>query len=310
MRDRPARPQPGSRSAWEKVTVVAPYLWLIAFFLVPFLIVLKISLSQTAIAQPPYMPVLDIAAGWRGLADFLGALSPANYLMLTADHLYLFSYLRSLTVATVATAILVLAGFPIAYAMARAPRRLRPLLVMLVVLPFWTSFLIRVYAWINILQRDGLLNQALSALGLIDQPVTWLATDTAIYIGLVYSYLPFMILPLYTNLEKHDPTLLEAAADLGARPLRAFLAITLPQSAAGILAGSLLVFIPAVGEYVIPTLLGRTDQLMIGRVLSDEFFENRDWPVASAVAIVVLLLLVVPIILFQRLERRELEAQP
>jgi putrescine transport system permease protein len=211
MPDRPTPRPPASASPWAKVTVLAPYLWLVAFFLVPFLIVLKISLSQTAIAQPPYLPVLDIAAGWQGVKDFVGGLSFANYLMLAGDDLYLFSYLRSLTVATVATAILVLFGFPIAYAMARAPRRLRPLLVMLIVLPFWTSFLIRVYAWINILQRDGLLNEVLSAFGLIDQPVTWLATDTAVYIGLVYSYLPFMILPLYASLEKLDTTLLEAA---------------------------------------------------------------------------------------------------
>jgi len=195
-----------------------------------------------------------------------------------------------------------------AYAIARARPATRSVLLMLIVLPFWTSFLLRVYAWIGLLKNNGIINNVLLYLGVIHQPLAMLQTDFAVYIGIVYSYLPFMILPLYTNLEKHDPTLLEAAADLGARPLRGFLAITLPQSLAGILAGSLLVFIPAVGEYVIPTLLGRTDQLMIGRVLSDEFFENRDWPVASAVAILALLLLVVPILLFQRLERRELEA--
>jgi putrescine transport system permease protein len=176
------------------------------------------------------------------------------------------------------------------------------------VLPFWTSFLLRVYAWIGLLKNNGVINNMLMYLGIIHHPLALLQTDFAVYIGIVYSYLPFMILPLYANLEKHDGTLLEAAADLGARPLRAFLRVTLPQSFAGIVAGSLLVFIPAVGEYVIPTLLGRTDQIMIGRVLSDEFFENRDWPVASAVAIVILLLLVVPIMLFQRLERRQLEA--
>jgi len=196
-----------------------------------------------------------------------------------------------------------------AYAIARTEATTRSVLLMLIVLPFWTSFLLRVYSWIGLLKNNGVINNVLLYLGVIHQPLALLQTDFAVYVGIVYSYLPFMILPLYTNLEKHDLTLLEAAADLGARPLRAFLAITLPQSVAGILAGSLLVFIPAVGEYVIPTLLGRTDQLMIGRVLSDEFFENRDWPVASAVAILVLLLLVVPIILFQRLERRELEAQ-
>src|SRR6202521_5634999 len=184
------------RSPAARLAVVLPYLWLIAFFLVPFLIVLKISLSQTAIAQPPYLPVFDIAAGWQGFKDFVGGLSPANYVSLAADDLYLFSYLRSLTVATVSTAILVLCGFPIAYAMARAPRRWRALLVMLIVLPFWTSFLIRVYAWINILQRDGLLNQMLLAFGLVQEPVGWLSTNTAVYIGIVYSYFPFMVLPL------------------------------------------------------------------------------------------------------------------
>jgi putrescine transport system permease protein len=283
MRDRSARPQPRSVSAWAKVTVVAPYLWLIAFFLVPFLIVLKISLSQTAIAQPPYMPVLDIAAGWRGLADFVGALSPANYLML--------------------------AGFPIAYAMARAPRRLRPALVMLVVLPFWTSFLIRVYAWINILQRDGLLNQALSALGLIDHPVTWLATDTAVYIGLVYSYLPFMILPLYASLEKLDTTLLEAAVDLGCPRWKAFWVVTVPLALPGLGAGALLCFIPIVGEFVVPDLLGGSDSTMIGQTLWTEFFANKDWPVASAVAVVLVTLLVAPIAIYQHLQAREIEGR-
>src|SRR6516165_4052574 len=205
----------GALSFGARLVVAAPYLWLIGFFLIPFLIVLKISLSETAIALPPYTPVLDLAAGFQGLSDFITGLSLANYVTLAGDALYIFSYLKSLKVAAVSTAILLACGVPLAYAMARAPRRAQPLLVMLVVLPFWTSFLIRVYAWINILQRDGLLNQALSALGLIDQPVTWLATDTAVYIGLVYSYLPFMILPLYASLEKLDSTLLEAAADLG-----------------------------------------------------------------------------------------------
>jgi putrescine transport system permease protein len=194
-----------------------------------------------------------------------------------------------------------------AYAIARSGEASRPVLLMLIVLPFWTSFLLRVYAWIGLLKNNGVINNVLLYLGIIHQPLALLQTDFAVYIGIVYSYLPFMILPLYANLEKHDGTLLEAAADLGARPLRAFLRVTLPQSFAGIVAGSLLVFIPAVGEYVIPTLLGRTDQIMIGRVLSDEFFENRDWPVASAVAILILLILVIPIMLFQRLERRELE---
>jgi putrescine transport system permease protein len=210
-------------------------------------------------------------------------------------------------VAAVSTLCCLAIGYPMAYAIARAGAATRPVLLMLIVLPFWTSFLLRVYAWIGLLKNNGVINNVLLYLGVIHQPLALLQTDFAVYIGIVYSYLPFMILPLYANLEKHDPALLEAAADLGARPLRAFLRITLPQSFAGIVAGSLLVFIPAVGEYVIPTLLGRTDQIMIGRVLSDEFFENRDWPVASAVAILILLILVIPIMLFQRLERRELE---
>ncbi len=218
------------------------------------------------------------------------------------------SYLYSLKVAAISTLLCLLIGYPMAYAIARAAPSSRSMLLMLIVLPFWTSFLLRVYAWIGLLKNNGVINNVLMSLGVIDHPLVMLQTDFAVYVGIVYSYLPFMILPLYSNLEKHDPALLEAAADLGARPLSAFLRVTLPQSLPGIVAGSLLVFIPAVGEYVIPTLLGRTDQLMIGRVLSDEFFENRDWPVASAVAILILLLLVIPIMLFQRMQRRELEA--
>jgi putrescine transport system permease protein len=304
----PAPPPPrtsGSSSA--KLVVLAPYLWLVAFFLVPFLIVLKISLSQTAIAQPPYLPVFDLAAGWQGLKDFVGGLSFENYRSLASDDIYLFSYLRSLTVAAVSTAVLVLCGFPIAYAMARAPRRWRPVLLMLIVLPFWTSFLIRVYAWINILQRDGLLNQALSALGLIDQPVTWLATDTAIYIGLVYSYLPFMVLPLYASLEKLDDSLLEAAADLGCPRWKAFWAVTVPLALPGLGAGALLCFIPIVGEFVVPDLLGGSDTTMIGQTLWTEFFSNKDWPVASAVAVVLVVLLVGPIAIYQHLQTRGIE---
>jgi putrescine transport system permease protein len=304
----PAPPPPrtsGSSSA--KLVVLAPYLWLLAFFLVPFLIVLKISLSQTAIAQPPYLPVFDLAAGWQGIKDFVGGLSFENYRSLASDDIYLFSYLRSLTVAAVSTVILVLAGFPIAYAMARAPRRWRPILLMLVVLPFWTSFLIRVYAWINILQRDGLLNQALSTLGLIDQPVTWLATDTAIYIGLVYSYLPFMVLPLYASLEKLDDSLLEAAADLGCPRWKAFWAVTVPLALPGLGAGALLCFIPIVGEFVVPDLLGGSDTTMIGQTLWTEFFSNKDWPVASAVAAVLVVLLVGPIAIYQHLQTRGIE---
>jgi putrescine transport system permease protein len=306
----PAPPPPRpSRSSSAKLVVLAPYLWLVAFFFVPFLIVLKISLSETAIAQPPYVPVLDLAAGWQGINDFVVGLSLENYATLASDSLYIFSYLRSLGVAAVSTVILVLCGFPIAYAMARAPRRWRPVLLMLVVLPFWTSFLIRVYAWINILQRDGLLNQALSALGLIDRPLTWLATDTAIYIGLVYSYLPFMILPLYASLEKLDVGLLEAAADLGCPRWKAFWTVTVPLALPGLGAGALLCFIPIVGEFVVPDLLGGSDTTMIGQTLWTEFFANKDWPVASAVAVVLVVLLVGPIAIYQHLQARGVEGR-
>ena len=306
MRSKTA-PSPKLRSPAARLAVAAPYLWLIAFFLVPFLIVLKISVSQTAIAQPPYLPVFDAAAGWQGLLDFLAGLSLANYGTLAGDELYVFSYLKSLKVAALSTAILVLCGFPLAYAMARAPRRVHPLLVTLIVLPFWTSFLIRVYAWINILQHDGLFNQALLRLGLVNEPVTWLATDTAVYIGLVYSYLPFMVLPLYASLEKLDETLLEAAADLGCPRWKAFCVVTVPLALPGLGAGALLCFIPIVGEFVIPDLLGGSDITMIGQTLWTEFFANKDWPVASAVAVVLVILLVGPIAVYQHLQAREIE---
>jgi putrescine transport system permease protein len=296
-----------SRTRGQRIIVLVPYLWLVAFFLVPFLIVLKISLSQPAIAQPPYTPVFDLAAGWEGVREFFASLSLTNYAALAADRLYLSSYLKSLQVAAMSTLILLLIGYALAYGMARAPRRLQPLLVMLVVLPFWTSFLIRVYAWINILQRDGLLNQALMALGLVDEPLAWLSTDTAIYIGIVYSYLPFMVLPIYAALEKLDETLLEAAADLGCPPSRAFRLITLPLSLPGVFAGALLCFIPIVGEFVIPDLLGGSETVMIGQTLWTEFFTNRDWPIASAVAVTLLIILVAPIVAYQHFEARELE---
>jgi len=293
---------------YRRLSIGVPYLWFVIFLLVPFLIVLRIGLSQTELAQPPYSPVFDPAAGWQGLKSFVSALSFSNYRTLFSDWLYLSSYLRSLTVAFIATAILLVIGLPMAYGMARAPRWMQPILVTAVILPFWTAFLIRIYAWITILQRDGLLNDALLALGLIKEPATWLATDTAIYIGIVYSYLPFMVLPLYSAIEKLDLTLLEAAADLGCRPTKAFFKITLPLTQEGIFAGCLLVFIPAVGEYVIPALLGGPDTLMIGRVVWDEFFGNRDWPVASALAIVLLAILSGFVLLLQRVQSREREA--
>jgi putrescine transport system permease protein len=296
------------KPSWRaRAVVVVPYLWLAVFFLVPFIVVLKISLSQTVIAQPPYVPVFDLAAGWQGLRHFVAGLSLDSYRLLGSDPIYLFSYLKSLQVAAVSTAILIVIGYPIAYGIARSPRRLQPVLVMLVILPFWTSFLIRVYAWINILQRDGLLNDVLMALHIVDAPVAWLSSDTAIYIGMVYSYLPFMVLPLYATLEKMDETLLEAAADLGCTRTRAFWRVTMPLSLPGLAAGALLCFIPMVGEFVIPDLLGGSDSLMIGQTMWTEFFANRDWPVASSIAGALLVLLIVPMLLYERMQRRQLE---
>jgi putrescine transport system permease protein len=279
-----------------------PTLWLVLFFMVPFIIVLKISFSESVLAMPPYLPLWQ----WVGERALAVRLNFTSYNYLFTDSLYVSSYLYSLKVAAVSTVACLLLGYPMAYGIARSSATRRNVLLMLVILPFWTSFLLRVYAWIGLLKSNGVINNVLLALGVIHEPITMMQTDFAVYIGIVYSYVPFMILPLYANLEKHDHTLLEAAADLGASPTKAFFRITLPLSVPGIVAGALLVFIPAVGEYVIPSLLGRSDQLMIGRVLSDEFFANRDWPVASAVAIAMLVLLVVPIMLFQRYQNREL----
>ena len=290
----------------RKLVAAVPYLWLIVLFLIPFIIVFKISFSESRMAMPPYAPLIE----WRDGAIVGIKLYFSNYQFLFTDRLYASAYLYSIKVAAVSTLWCLLIGYPMAYAIARSTATWKNLLLMLIILPFWTSFLLRVYARIGLLKSNGVINNVLLAMGVIHAPLTLMQTDFAVYVGIVYSYLPFMILPLYANLEKHDPALLEAAADLGARPWRAFLRVTVPLSMPGILAGCLLVFIPAVGEYVIPSLLGRTDQLMIGRVLSDEFFANRDWPVASAVAILILILLVVPIMLFQRVQRRELEARP
>jgi len=300
---------PGKNTWGARAVLLLPYLWLGVFFLAPFLIVAKISLSQTAIAQPPYTPLLDWSAGWAGIKDFLAGLSADNYALLGSDWLYAVSYLKSLEVATVSTLLLLAIGYPIAYAMARSPRALQPLLVMLMILPFWTSFLIRVYAWINILQRDGLLNDVLLRLHIVDAPVAWLASDTAIYIGVIYSYLPFMVLPIYATLEKMDVSLLEAAADLGCPRWKAFWQVTLPLSLPGVAAGALLCFIPITGEFVIPDLLGGSETLMIGQTLWTEFFSNKDWPVASAIAVALLLLLLVPILFYERLQQRTLEGR-
>ncbi|MGO4388503.1 ABC transporter permease [Microvirga sp. 2YAF29] len=290
----------------DNLVPAVPFLWLGVFFLVPFLIVLKISLSDPAVAQPPYRPLFE----WSDIAGFFAGLDLENFSLLTEDDLYLRATLSSVRIAGLSTLLLLLVGFPIAYAMARAPERHRSLLVALIILPFWTSFLIRIYAWIAILKPEGLLNQALMGIGLISTPLDILNTETAVYIGIVYAYLPFMVLPLYATLEKMDDTLLEAALDLGSPPWRSFWTITVPLAMPGIIAGSLLCFIPAVGEFVIPDLLGGSETLMIGRQLWSEFFSNRDWPLASAVAILLLLILVVPIVVYRDVEARRVETRP
>lgn len=289
----------------RSLVIAVPYLWLLAFFLTPFLIVLKISLAEVVIAQPPYTPLITFVE--EGFIEFQATIG--NYLFLLEDRLYIDSYLSSLRIASISTLLTLLVGYPIAYGMMRAPRQWRFALLMAVILPFWTSFLIRVYAWIGILKKEGLLNLALTQLGLISEPLTILNTDIAVYIGIVYSYLPFMVLPLYANLEKMDLSLLEAAADLGCRPIKAFWVVTVPLSLPGIIAGCFLVFIPAVGEFVIPDLLGGSETLMIGKTLWSEFFNNRDWPLSSAVAVILLLVLVIPIVLFQRMQERNARAE-
>ena len=285
----------------RSVVTAVPYLWLLLFFLIPFVIVLKISFSTSQIAMPPYEPLLH----WAGDKVLQIKLNLGNFAFLVEDNLYWKAYLNSIWVASVSTFFCLLLGYPIAYAIARSNPSARNILMLLIVLPFWTSFLLRVYAWIGILKNNGLLNNFLIWIGAIDQPIQMLQTDFAVYIGIVYSYLPFMILPLYANLEKMDLTLLESAADLGCKPWQGFLKVTLPLSLPGVRAGCLLVFIPAVGEFVIPSLLGDPGMLMIGKVLWTEFFNNRDWPVASAVAIVLLLFLVIPMMYFQRAQDAE-----
>ncbi len=289
------------QKSWTRwLPVMIPYGWLLFFFLVPFLIVAKISVSSTETAIPPYTPVFDpLIDGMSGIWEKARQFTTENYTRLVESDLYWRAYLSSLWIAFVSTLITLLIGYPMAYGMARAPAHWRPLLLMLVILPFWTSFLIRVYAWIGILSTEGFLNNFLMYIGAINEPLSILATNTAVYIGIVYSYLPFMVLPLYAALEKMDDTLLEAASDLGCPPMQAFWKITFPLSLPGVIAGCFLVFIPVVGEFVIPDLLGGSDTEMIGKVLWDEFFNTRDWPAASAVAIVLLLILVVPIAIYQ-----------
>ncbi len=284
--------------------IAVPYLWLTLFFLVPFLIVLKISFAEQDIAIPPFTALTSYADGYLDVR-----LNLSNFLYIFTDEFYVDTYLSSLKVALITTIGCLLLGYPIAYAIARTDPARRNILLMLVMLPFWTSFLLRVYAWMGILNETGLINSFLLSIGLIDEPLHLFHTDFSLYIVMLYAYLPFMILPLYSNLVKHDLRLLEAATDLGAKPAKAFFTITLPLSKNGIIAGSMLVFIPAVGEFVIPELVGSSDTLMIGKVLWNEFFDNNNWPMASAVATVMAMLLVVPIALFHRFETREMEGK-
>jgi len=289
-----------NRRGWRKAVIAVPYFWLLLFFLAPFGIVLAISMADAAIAIPPFRWGSDL----NGILDSLNY----NYGLLVQDPLYWYGYLNSLKIAAISTVLCLVLGYPMAYGIARASGAWRNILLLLVILPFWTSFLLRIYAWMGMLNNHGAINNVLMFLHIIHEPVQLMYTNFAVYIGIVYSYLPFMILPLYANLERLDMNLNEAAMDLGSRPWRTFLDITLPLSLPGIIAGGMLVFIPATGEYVIPTLLGRADSPMIGRVLFDEFFLNRDWPVASAVAVVLLFLLVVPIMIFNHYQAHEAEA--
>ena len=293
----------------RKLLILVPYSWLVVLFLIPFGIVLKISLSDIALSIPPYTPKLDIFSSSAEWLQYFMALDLENFIFLSEDRLYYVAYLSSLKIASISTLVTLLIGYPIAYGMAKSPEHWRPTLIMMVILPFWTSFLIRIYAWMGLLSNEGLLNQFLIWTGIIDGPLIILNTNWAVYIGIVYAYLPFMILPIYASLERMDVSLVEAAEDLGCSATSAFWLITAPLSKPGIIAGCFLVFIPALGEFVIPSLLGGSDTMMIGKVLWEEFFSNRDWPVASSVAIILLLLLIIPIILFQRNEQKQREVE-
>jgi putrescine transport system permease protein len=300
----------GSKRDWSKTIIVGlPALWLGLFFLAPFLIILRMSLSDPASAQPPYKPLLDWSQGWEGFTTFIAALDIENYVTILTDNLYASAFITSLRIAALGTLLTLLVGYPVALAMARASRLWRPFLIALVILPFWTSFLIRVYAWIAILKQEGLLNQLLLAAGLISAPLDILNTEIAVQIGIVYSYLPFMVLPLYAVLEKHDPALVEAATDLGCPPGRVFWLVTLPLSLPGIIGGCVLVFIPVMGEFIIPDLLGGSDTLMVGRLVWTEFFSNRDWPMASTIAMLLLAILTIPILYGQRRLARQAGGQ-
>nr|WP_276556349.1 ABC transporter permease subunit [Pseudomonas peradeniyensis] len=286
------------------LVIGVPFIWLFLFFMLPFFIVLKISFAEADVAIPPYTEIYTYLEGKVQLV-----LNLANYGLLTEDELYIAAYLGSLKVAFFSTLLCLLIGYPMAYAISKARKESQTVLLLLIMMPTWTAILIRVYAWMGILSNNGLLNSFLLWLGLIDQPLQILNTNLAVYIGVVYSYLPFMILPLYANLVKHDESLLEAASDLGSSTFNSFWKITVPLSKNGIIAGCMLVFIPVVGEFVIPELLGGPETLMIGKVLWQEFFNNRDWPVASALAVVMLAILIVPILLFNRSQAKEMEGR-
>lgn len=283
--------------------LLAPTLWLLIFFVIPLLVVFKIALSAFALGRPPYLPMFE----WGSDESLSITLHFSNFLFLLRDTLYVNAYINSVRIAAISTFISLLIAFPMAWYIARSDEKYRNLLLMLVILPFWTSFLLRVYAWMGFLGRNGIINNILMSLGITDQPITMLQTEGAVFIGIVYTYLPFMVLPLYTTLVKLDQNLIEASADLGARPMTTFWTVILPLSMPGVIAGSMLVFIPAIGEFVIPALLGGAETLMIGRVLWDEFFSNRDWPVASAVAIVMLVILLIPILLLNQAQNAVVE---
>ena len=291
---------PGGR----QMVIGVPFIWLFMFFMLPFFIVLKISFAEADVAIPPYTEIYSYLDQKVQLL-----LNLSNYAMLAGDELYIAAYLGSLKMALISTVLCLLIGYPMAYAIASARKELQTVLVLLIMMPTWTAILIRVYAWMGILSNNGLLNGFLMSMGWIDEPLQILNTNLAVYIGVVYSYLPFMILPLYANLVKHDNSLLEAASDLGSSTFNSFWKITIPLSKNGIVAGCMLVFIPVVGEFVIPELLGGPETLMIGKVLWQEFFNNRDWPVASALAVVMLAILIVPIILFNRSQAKEMEGK-
>ncbi len=294
-----------SSTAWQTVVVAIPFVWLLIFFLIPFFIVLKISLAEYILASPPFSTLFAVA----DTGALYMTLIFDNFAYLWEDSLYLDTYLNSLKISVTSTIFCLLVGYPIAYGIARSTPTAKKILLLMVILPFWTSFLLRVYAWIGLLADQGTINNFLIWIGIIDQPIKMLYTDFAVYVGIVYTYLPFMILPLFASIEKLDMTLHEAAADLGARPFTIFRSITIPMTMPGIIAGSLLVFIPATGEFVIPDLLGGGNVLMIGKVLYSEFNSNQDWPIASAVAVVLLILLVVPMMIYQKYQAKESSGQ-